>query len=73
MGRGSQAARVTGTVKRLVTEKSFGFIRTGDGTEYFFHSSACDDFHQLREGDAVSFELGRSPKGPRAEDVRVAS
>ena len=32
---------MTGTIKRLVSDKGFGFIAAGDGTEYFFHQSAC--------------------------------
>ena len=64
----------TGTIKRLVSEKGFGFVAAPDGTEYFFHSSACADgqFQQLREGQPVTFETGQGPKGPRAEKVRPA-
>ena len=41
---------------------------------YFFHNSACVDtrFDELREGQAVTFERGQGPKGPRGENVRVA-
>jgi CspA family cold shock protein len=28
-------------------------------------------FDDLREGQQVSFDVGRGPKGPRAENVRV--
>ena len=31
---------MNGTIK-CITEKGFGFIATADGTEYFFHQSAC--------------------------------
>jgi CspA family cold shock protein len=64
---------MNGTIKRLVSEKGFGFIAAGDGNEYFFHQSACTSvpFDQLREGQAVTFERGQGPKGPRAENVRV--
>ena len=34
-------ATMNGTIKRLVSDKGFGFIAAGDGTEYFFHQSAC--------------------------------
>jgi CspA family cold shock protein len=63
----------SGTIKRL-TDKGFGFIATPEGTEYFFHNSACTStpFDQLREGDAVTFTVGQGPKGPRAENVRPA-
>jgi len=65
-------ASVTGTVKRLVSDKGFGFVAAADGSEYFFHQSACDSFDSLREGQAVTFDKGQGPKGPRAENVRVA-
>ena len=67
-------AAMTGTIKRLVSDKGFGFIAAGDGNEYFFHQSACSEtrFDDFREGQAVSFERGQGPKGPRAENVRPA-
>jgi CspA family cold shock protein len=65
---------LNGTIKRLVSKKGFGFIVTGDGPEYFFHQSACvqTPFEQLREGQAVTFDVGHAGKGPRGENVRVA-
>ena len=33
-------ASIKGTIKRLVSDKGFGFILADDGTEYFFHNSA---------------------------------
>jgi CspA family cold shock protein len=65
---------INGTVKRLVSEKGFGFILADDGNEYFFHQSACNgvQFDALREGQPVTFEKGQGPKGPRGENVRVA-
>jgi len=64
---------VNGTVKRLVFDKGFGFIAADDGQEYFFHQSACNGvtFDALHEGQAVTFEKGQGPKGPRGENVRV--
>ena len=63
---------MNGTIKRLVSEKGFGFVAASDGQEYFFHQSACDGrFNQLREGQAVTFDTGQGPKGPRAENVKV--
>ena len=66
-------AASNGTVKRLVSDKGFGFILAADGNEYFFHSSACGpmSFDELREGQAVTFERGQGPKGPRGENVRI--
>ena len=66
-------ASVKGTIKRLVSDKGFGFVAAQDGTEYFFHQSACTGvrFDELREGQSVSFEKGQCPKGPRAERVTL--
>jgi CspA family cold shock protein len=66
-------AAMNGTIKRLVSDKGFGFILAGDGTEYFFHNSACAQtpFDELREGQNVTFERGQGPKGPRGENVRI--
>ena len=64
---------MNGTIKRLVSEKGFGFIATSDGTEYFFHQSGCTSpsFDELREGQSVTFDKGQGPKGPRGENVRA--
>ncbi len=61
-----------GTIKRL-TEKGFGFIDTGTGSDMFFHMSALEGvrYEELQEGQRVSFTEGQGPKGPRAENVRV--
>ncbi len=60
-----------GTIKKLVTDKGFGFI-AGDGKELFFHQSSVEgvSFDELREGQSVEFTEGQGPKGPRAEDVK---
>ena len=60
-----------GIVKKL-TDRGFGFIDTG-GKDLFFHKSAMQNatFEELREGQAVEFDEGKSEKGPCAENVRV--
>ena len=67
-------ASMNGTITRMVTEKGFGFVAAQDGSEYFFHQSACTEtrFDDLRQGQAVTFEKGHGPKGPRAEAVKPA-
>ncbi len=61
-----------GTIKRLVRDRGFGFIRDDGGQEWFFHRSAVRDstFDQLNEGQRVSFEEEPSGKGPRATNVK---
>lgn len=63
---------LSGTIKRLVSGKGFGFIAAADGAEYFFHQSDCREFDTLREGQAVTFQADQGPKGPRAGNVRLA-
>ena len=67
-------AHLNGTIKRLVSDKGFGFILASDGNEYFFHNSACTQtrFDDLHEGQNVSFDVGQGPKGPRGENVRTS-
>jgi len=65
----------TGTVKKVVADRGFGFIAAEDGKEYFFHRSGLQssvDFDRLVGGERVTFEIEASPKGPRATDVRAA-
>ena len=62
-----------GTIKKLISDKGFGFIAT-EGDDLFFHRSAVTDgaFEDLREGDSVEYAKGQGPKGPCAEDVKPA-
>ena len=68
-------ASMNGTIKRLVSDKGFGFILAGDGAEYFFHSSACQQtaFDDLREGQAVTFEKGGQSQIVTLKTVPFAS
>ncbi|MDA7977149.1 MAG: cold shock domain-containing protein [Pirellulales bacterium] len=60
-----------GKIKKLVSDKGFGFIQ-GNGDDMFFHHSVVQgsSFEELREGQMVEYEVGSGPKGPRAESVR---
>ncbi len=62
-----------GLVKKLNSERGFGFIRGDGGEDVFFHNSSVADggFAQLREGQQVTFETESSARGPRARNVRV--
>lgn len=62
-----------GTIKRL-TDKGFGFIEDGTGKDMFFHSSCVEGttYDELREGQRVTYNVGSGPKGPCAENVKVA-
>jgi CspA family cold shock protein len=68
----------TGTIKKLVQEKGFGFIQAADGNDVFFHHSAVEDrqFDNLTEGQQVEYTVddggGPAGKGPRAATVSPA-
>ncbi|NLS94062.1 MAG: cold shock domain-containing protein [Planctomycetaceae bacterium] len=61
-----------GTIKKVLADKGFGFIE-GDRGDIFFHHSAVEGvaIEALKIGQAVTYEEGRGPKGPRAENVRL--
>jgi CspA family cold shock protein len=65
----------TGTVKRVISERGFGFIVGEDGKEYFFHRDGLTssiDFDRLVGGERVSFDTETGPKGERAVRVQAA-
>ena len=55
-----------------VMDKGYGFIKTeGQAKDLFFHSNELQNvkFDDLREGDAVEFEIAQGEKGPQAIKV----
>lgn len=62
----------TGSIKKVVSDRGFGFITGEDGKDYFFHRDGLDpslDFDRLVGGEKVRFEIESSPRGPRATKV----
>jgi CspA family cold shock protein len=62
-----------GTIKKL-TDRNFGFIAQAGADDLFFHANSLEDidFDQLREGDEISFEIEKTPKGNAAVNVKKA-
>jgi CspA family cold shock protein len=63
-----------GTIRQLIADRGFGFIRTEEGEDLFFHRNELQgvDYDSLREGQQVEFEIGQGPDGSCAAKVRLA-
>ncbi|WP_243370115.1 cold-shock protein [Geotalea sp. SG265] len=63
-----------GTVKWFNESKGFGFISRESGEDVFVHFSAIvgEGFKTLSEGDSVTFDVVKGPKGPQAANVKRA-
>lgn len=67
--------RKTGTIARILLDRAYGFIYCeADERDYFFHQTHLEGctLHQLQAGDIVTFTVVKGPKGPEAEEVRLA-
>jgi len=64
---------MSGTIKRVIRDRGFGFIRSAEGQEVFFHRSGLKglSFDAIKEGENVEFDLEHGEKGPRAVNVRA--
>ncbi|GGH17170.1 MULTISPECIES: cold-shock protein [Sphingobacterium] len=61
----------TGTVKFFNETKGFGFITPENGgADVFVHTSGLKN--QVREGDTVTYEVERTPKGLNAINVKLS-
>jgi cold shock protein len=60
-----------GTVKWFNESKGFGFIAREDGEDVFVHHTSISGtgFKSLTEGQAVTFDVEKTPKGLRAVNV----
>ena len=61
-----------GKIRRLIRQRSYGFITAQDGKDVFFHRTALRGprFESLKEDQSVEFEVEKGPRGPRAVNVR---
>ena len=62
----------TGSVKWFNDSKGFGFITPADGSaDVFVHHSSikAEGFKSLTEGQNVTYDVQKGPKGPSAVNV----
>jgi CspA family cold shock protein len=66
---------MTGTIKKVIKQKGFGFIIPDDGSEeVFFHRGSPAPRNQIEdfnEGDTVQFQVRKGEKGPVAFDLKL--
>ena len=64
-----------GTVKWFNAKKGYGFISDEQGNDVFVHFSALnmDGFKELKDGEAVEFDVVDGDKGPQAANVNRLS
>ena len=61
-----------GTIRKLVTDRGFGFIKTEQEEDAFFHRNEVQgvEFSSLKEGQEVEFEMSQGRDG-RSAAVKV--
>ena len=66
---------MTGTIKKILRDKGFGFIEPDDGgDDVFFHrgsSAPRVQFEDFGEGDSVQFQTRAGEKGPVAFGMKL--
>ena len=66
---------MTGTIKRLVRDKGFGFIGLeGGGKDVFVHATAVEaaGMRTLSEGQKVAFDIQPDARGAKAVNLRAS-
>jgi cold shock CspA family protein len=64
-----------GLVVRLFPDEGYGFLRSLDGEEHYFHRNSVlhDDFERLAVGTEVRFAPEAGEAGPQASSVQIVN
>lgn len=60
-------------VTKLFRDRGYGFLKTLDGQEIYFHSNSVlnNDFERLEIGTGVHFFVDQGEEGPQASTVKI--
>jgi CspA family cold shock protein len=64
--------RPSGTVRRIFPDRGYGFVRTDEGKEVYFHKNAVHgglEFKHLQEGQRVTLDVEQGRKGLQAVTI----
>lgn len=66
---------VGGLVRRILAEEGYGFIRSVDGRDIYFHRNSVvgNEFDRLETGTGVRFVEEPGEEGPQASTVQIVS
>ena len=65
--------KMLGKVKNFNNEKGYGFIKTENGKDLFFHYSELqmEGYKTVNSGANVEFEVIETEKGLRAVNIKI--
>lgn len=71
----NQSEDTTGLVTKLFREQGYGFIKTLDGQDIYFHRNSVlhDDFDRIEIGTGVRFFATEGDKGLQASTVQIVN
>ena len=70
LGKTQSLSRERGIIKRMLTEKGYGFL-SSNGKDFFFHAKEVKGtFSEFKEGDTVEFKRLHTSLGYAASDIR---
>lgn len=72
-GKTQESVETTALVTTLFREEGYGFIKTIDGQDVYFHRNSVlnNDFDRIEIGTAVHFFLEEGEEGPQASTVKI--
>ncbi|MEW6494470.1 MAG: HPF/RaiA family ribosome-associated protein [Cyanobacteriota bacterium] len=70
-----EAQDMTAIVAKIFRDEGYGFIKTFDDREVYFHRNSVlhDDFDRLEVGTGVHFFLEDGEEGPQASTVKIVN